>query len=534
MKKRLSFQFIIAFFICSISNLVAQGMPRSTGLGLRISYWNILKKPTVVQTNDNTGQVNVEVGGAGAYLCFISRAYQNLFFEFQLGAIGGVTVNSNEFNQDNDVYVESIIPILFGLRYDFLSSRLTGSIHPYFSLGAGPYWLNKVKTIQQSGGEQKTEVKNDFLYGGYLAVGTNILISSWFALSFDLRYQFVEFQYDQGYSGPEFITGFNFMWGKMKEIFEITGIKLIIKDIYPAYHQFYSIYPVALVSVKNKSAQPMDVRVISKIGGLKNRPVEGEFYQVKRGETFDIPVKVMLGESYHLLTRENTVSLDFQIEIKSTTTLKKDIALPIIIHSPNAWNGDIDKLRYFITPENSLVRQYSRENILKAIENKDNISNLDRARIIFNKLKADNIQYLSDPNIPFYKNDRVQYAQETLHSKSGDCDDLVILYSSLLESVGIKTAFIEVKDPLKEIAHVYLIFDSGLTIHQCNLVSSNEKKFIVRGEVPDQKKIWIPVETTLIAKGFEEAWNAGALSYLQEAILRNGISENWVKIIDVN
>ena len=128
---------------------------------------------------------------------------------------------------------------------------------------------------------------------------------------------------------------------------------------------------------------------------------------------------------------------------------------------------------------------------------------------------------------------RVQYAKETLHSKSGDCDDLVILYSSLLESVGIKTAFIEVRDPKKEIAHVYLIFESGLTINQGQFISSNEKKYIIRGKEQTKKRIWIPIETTLVGKGFTEAWNTGALTYLEEAVLRNGISEGWVKVIDI-
>jgi outer membrane protein W len=534
MSKTIYQNSIILFILFIISGIYGQGMPRSTGVGLRISYWNILRKPTIVHSNENTGQVNVEVGGAGAYLCFISRAYQNFFFELQLGAIGGVTVNTDEFNNKNDVYVESIIPLLFGLRYDFLSSRITGSIQPYFSLGAGPYWLNKVKTIEQSGMEQKTEVSSDLLYGGYLGAGTNILISSWFALNFDIRYQFVEFQYDQGYSGPEFIMGFNFMWGKKREIFEIKDIKLIIKEIYPAYHQFYSVYPVALVTIKNILSHPFDVRVICKIRELNTRPTTGEFYHIKGGETYDIPVNLILGEDFQSWNKENNVAIDFQIEIKYTTTLKKDLSLPILIHSSNAWNGDIDKLRYFITPENSLVREFSRTNILGANDNTQPISNLDRARIIFNKLKAENIQYLPDPNIPVRKNDRVQYAYETLNCKSGDCDDLVVLYSSLLESIGIKTAFVEVNDPQKEIAHVYLMFDSGLPLSQSQYISSNEKKFIIRDRDMGQKKIWIPVETTLITRGFEEAWETAALAYLQEAVLRNGIAEKWVKIIDIN
>jgi len=141
--------------------------------------------------------------------------------------------------------------------------------------------------------------------------------------------------------------------------------------------------------------------------------------------------------------------------------------------------------------------------------------------------------YRSDPNILFYQDDRVQYAMETIDQKGGDCDDLVILYASLLESLGIHTAFVEIRDPEKTIAHLYLLFATGLTAEQGHLISSNEKRFVLRDKLSGQKEIWIPVETTLIEKGFEEAWKMGATEYLKDAIIRNGLEQGWVKVIDV-
>ena len=117
--------------------------------------------------------------------------------------------------------------------------------------------------------------------------------------------------------------------------------------------------------------------------------------------------------------------------------------------------------------------------------------------------------------------------------KTGDCDDLVVLYSSLLESVGIKTAFVDVQDPEKEVAHVYLMFDTGVTPEQSGLISSNEKRFVIREKASGKRTVWIPVEATFLEEGFEAAWKTGALRYLQEGLLRNGLSEDWVRIIDI-
>ena len=226
--------------------------------------------------------------------------------------------------------------------------------------------------------------------------------------------------------------------------------------------------------------------------------------------------------------------LDKEIEARAGRTLKKSISAQIIVHSRNAWNGEMDRLSLFVTPDDEQILNLSRKIISeKQLDNSSELNNFNKARILFDELKARGIHYHSDPNIIFYKDDRVQYASETLELNNGDCDDLVVLYSSLLESLGINTAFVEVRDPQKDIAHLYLLFDSGLLPNMGHLISSNEKRYIVRKKLNEQQSIWIPVETTLIERGFDEAWQAGAITYLQEGVIRNGIEEGWMRVIDV-
>ncbi|MCB0293440.1 MAG: hypothetical protein KDH97_24515, partial [Calditrichaeota bacterium] len=79
---------------------------------------------------------------------------------------------------------------------------------------------------------------------------------------------------------------------------------------------------------------------------------------------------------------------------------------------------------------------------------------------------------------------------------------------------------------------------------QAGVISSNEKRYVVRdlqasgqyaGGItrPGQNRVWIPVETTLVPQGFDESWNTGALQYLEEGIVREGLAAGWVEIIDV-
>ncbi|MHC4322538.1 MAG: hypothetical protein ACYST3_09725, partial [Planctomycetota bacterium] len=65
-------------------------------------------------------------------------------------------------------------------------------------------------------------------------------------------------------------------------------------------------------------------------------------------------------------------------------------------------------------------------------------------------------------------------------------------------------------------------------------ISTNEKRYLVRKNHHGKRSLWIPIETTLINDGFDEAWSKGALSYLKDAEVRQGLQDGWVQIIDVN
>ena len=525
--------FIMLTTIVTINSVaIAQGLSRSSGLGMRISFWNITNHPTRINLSGYAKNAAVDISGAGAWLYFFSRMHNNWFLEFNLGAITGIHQKYTNYTV-NDSEASAIIPFLLGLRYDLLSTRFPSKIQPYLSVGGGPYWTTSGKVGDVSyGGE--IIIESDLLYGAYTGGGMNLILASWFALNLDLKYHFVDFKFEKKYSGLEFGLGFNFMWGKKREIFQVKEIKLVVNDIYPAYYQFYNMYPLALVTIKNVAGYSIDINLTSFIANYSERPKESGFIKVDKGKTIDIPVTAIFGARLQNVVHRKPAVLDIEIEARAGQTVKREFSAQLTVHSRNTWNGEVDKLGFFVTPDDKDILTLSR-----TIVNKNNFSvrneleHFKKAELIFNELQHRGIHYHRDPNIPFYKDDRVQYALETLKIGSGDCDDLVVLYASLLESLGINTAFVEVKDPKKRIGHLYLMFDTGLPANQGKLISSNEKRYISRKNSSDQKTIWIPVETTLIENGFEKAWMTGATAYLQKGVLRNGIVDGWVKVVDV-
>jgi hypothetical protein len=101
--------------------------------------------------------------------------------------------------------------------------------------------------------------------------------------------------------------------------------------------------------------------------------------------------------------------------------------------------------------------------------------------------------------------------------------------------VGISTAFVDVVPPASpERSHIYLLFDSGLKPEFGDGISDNPKRYVVRKGRNGTETIWIPIEPTVVARGFEEAWTAGAQEYFDEVQLGLGLAKGWVRILDVN
>jgi hypothetical protein len=501
--------------------LSGQGITRSAGLGLRGGFWKINNQTMGVKvgTSGNASSVNVE--GVGASITFFSRLHQNWFIESSLGSVA-------------KIHVTAVIPFIVGLRYDLLTSRVQSNIQPYICSGIGTYWQIDTAVRDQSMLDTQVATESDFNFGGYAGLGSNLTLASWFALNFDTRYHFVDFSPSNPNSGFEFSAGFCFMWGRQREIFKIQAVRVIVEDIYPAYYRFYNMYPLAMATIQNTAGFPIEVNLRSWIDTYTDGVRESGFIEIAKGESKDIPVYLLFGSELLQTENREPAVIDLEIEARAGITLRKSFSAQVVVHSRNAWNGDIDKLTVFVTPDDPSILQMSHSVIKQdTLPVHPDLTKFHQAQLLFKRLHQGGIRYQSDPNIPFDQDDRVQFAPMTLSLGFGDCDDLVVLYASLLESVGISTAFMDIQDPEAQRGHVYLIFNTELTPDKGMLITSNEKRTVVRESSSGVGTLWIPIETTLIQEGFETAWNTGAMQYLEEGILRQGLSEGWVKIIDV-
>jgi hypothetical protein len=187
-----------------------------------------------------------------------------------------------------------------------------------------------------------------------------------------------------------------------------------------------------------------------------------------------------------------------------------------------------------VTPDDPGVIRYTRDVLLMYKDSLNNagpeLETFRKAGILFNTF-ADKLVYVNDPR---QSGDYVQYPSETLQLRGGDCDDMTTCFSSLLNSVGVSTAFVDVIPPEDSSkSHIYLLFDTGLGPKYGNAISMNAKRYVIRRNQKGLETIWIPVETTVITRGFEAAWSQGAQEYYDDVEVGLGLIRGWVKIVDV-
>ena len=162
----------------------------------------------------------------------------------------------------------------------------------------------------------------------------------------------------------------------------------------------------------------------------------------------------------------------------------------------------------FVTANNPLIYSYARS--ISGKVRRDAVQALDRnfqiGMGLFESLTLYGLGYVVDPSssyIELSENaevvDYIQFPQQTLISQGGDCDDLSVLYASMLEASGIPAAFITIP------GHIYVAFQLGMTEEQARRKFPSSDNLLYRDGKP-----WLPVEVTLVSDGFLYSWDVGA------------------------
>jgi len=313
----------------------------------------------------------------------------------------------------------------------------------------------------------------------------------------------------------------------------IEGVQML-GSVYPSAFQAMAYRPVCRVRVHNITRRPVAARAAIFVDRLMDHPTFSQPVDLQPGESADIPLTAVFNDRVRdipaISIREATVTVTTAPEPEND----EQAQARMLIHGRNDWDGTPEALRYFVTPDDPEVIRTAREIMLAG---KDSLAGvpaelgqLRRAELLCDAFTG-RLVYVSDPK---HLTEFVQYGPETLRSRAGDCTDMTVCFASLLSSIGISTAFVDVVPPrTPDKSHIFLLFDTGVSPEYGEHVSSNPKRYILRKTKSGRETIWLPLETTAITRGFEEAWTEGAQQYFDDVELGLGLASGWVRIVDV-
>jgi tetratricopeptide (TPR) repeat protein/DNA-binding beta-propeller fold protein YncE len=305
-------------------------------------------------------------------------------------------------------------------------------------------------------------------------------------------------------------------YDRKKKALAGTGGRIVMEDLrlermFVAAHKQYATEPLGRIRLRNDSAEDYQgMRLSFFIKEYMDFPVTKEIPELKAKTFVEVPLNATFNNKVLGIDEDTRVLVVATLAMADARDGSQEVTQAMTLYGKNAivW-ATSEMIGSFVTPRDDLLRNFVREAVNRYGMPAQSVLNrpLTQAATLFNTLSALGLRYQPDPNLPYSKLradqvDYVQFPRETLRLKSGDCDDLSVLLAAALENLGIEVALVEVP------GHLFMMFRTGVKEADRGLISLQDELLVVR-----DGEIWIPVEATLIAASFSEAWAEGGRRY---------------------
>jgi tetratricopeptide (TPR) repeat protein len=298
-----------------------------------------------------------------------------------------------------------------------------------------------------------------------------------------------------------------------------VGLQDVYTDTaFPALFTFYDNNSIGTATLKNSERFPIkEIEIDLYSSRFMDKPKRCTApAELRPGEEGTVDLYALFSESVLDLKEGTKFPAEFTVRYTMNGIRRESsVVKTMSIHHRNAMTWDDDrKAAAFVSAKDPDILKLSK--LVAGIVRKEEMGavnqNLQMAVGLYETLSAYGLSYVIDPNTPSYEEasentsviDFLQYPVETLEYRGGDCDDLSILYCSLLEAIGIETAFVTVP------GHILMAFSLDISPEEARQFFSEEEMLIFREE-----KAWIPVEMTRVGESFLEAWSIGIEQWQQ-------------------
>jgi hypothetical protein len=442
----------------------------------------------------------------GAKKLFAVGGSANLIGRIPIPALPSVSINGGITYSYVPIRAETslsmgTVGLGLGYRVD-ITPRLFFHID---ALGGGYYGLFNT-LVKDEEGIPYEEQGGGGVYAT-LDTGVSVYLTPWFSIGLSLGYK-------------EYFALERSVAATLVPRIHVSGMRQQVRfrdprmtNIFPALAPYYANHPIGSVIVVNRERFPIEnVEISVFVKSYMDSPkVCAILESLAPGAERTVDITVLLSEEVHAITE----SVQVPLEIRADYTLngrRRELVRtePVRFQSRNAitWDDDRKAAAFVSTTEPRVLLLAKSVARMVAAKKSQTVSrNLKMGLAFFEALSVHGLEYIVDPNLPSFEEtstkasivDFLQYPSQTLEYRGGDCDDLTILYCALLESVGIKTAFLTVP------GHILPAFSLDMTPNVAARSFANSELFIYRDDTT-----WVPVEVTTVGGSFLDAWEIGA------------------------
>lgn len=284
---------------------------------------------------------------------------------------------------------------------------------------------------------------------------------------------------------------------------------LQLNDIFSNTYKIYENEGIGKVRLTNNTRNPISILKLSfHVKEFMDFPTEVEIPNLQTKESREISFKAVFNNRVLDVTEDTPVQTELTAayyENQKTRSFSKSKTVNLYEKHRMLWNNK-DRIATFITPKDPVVMEFTRAVVTQYA---DMASALVYAAAIYDYLGFMGMTYIKHPNNPYQVVegktsfvDYVQYPRDTLKRNSGVCTDLVVLYASALEGLGIRTMILGTPD------HLFIMFAAG-PVSELGDSTQNNMLAVHEGT------LWVPVELTLVGSTFMKAWEKGSKTYYE-------------------
>ena len=386
------------------------------------------------------------------------------------------------------------------------SVRLTDRFYLYLEAFGGIWSIRENK-------KEDLPIQNGFFYGGRLNVNFHILPE----LDFSVFGGYKALALPNRFVSHSIHGGIGFTYNFTKALRYSSNVEVVeeeLQALFPVFYAHYSDNSFGTITIQNnEEASIKDVKVYFYNQYMLSRTLIGSYDKIAQGDMVTVDITALLNESILNQLSDSITDGTITVEYKLLNKEKEfthNLSFTTLSRNSMTWADD-RQAAAFVSPRDASALKFARQvkSIVKGSLRKDIPVNIQYAGALFCALKEYGINYVIDPTSAYSDNtgglsiDFLQFPYQTLTYHGGDCDDLSIMNCSLLEALGIDTAFITIP------GHIFIAFDSGVSLDKASSQIPGGRYVEYEG------KAWIPYEITLCTDTFDLA-------------LRTGFSQ-WVK-----